>query len=117
MGKAPHFAANKQFTSANPVALIARIDRKIDAVRRELRCREKINLQSAGSWQAAWNLHPDLQRRHNNLFWLRGEFQIHRNRQDREREMRAARSARPRKPNACKTCGGSGFAPAEQAAS
>ena len=105
----------RTFVASNPRALIQRIDRKIDVVRRELRRREKYDAYCAASCQAAWDRHPELSRRHRLLFWLRGEFQIHRNRQEREQAVRAARAFvahRPRKGKPCKTCKGSGLAAA-----
>src|SRR5690242_8942366 len=84
MQAASPFSA-REFRADNPRVLIQRLDRKIDACRRELRRRETIDLSDYVSWGNAWDRHPDLRCRERNLFWLRGEFQIHRNRQDTAR--------------------------------
>jgi hypothetical protein len=116
MAQAKHYAANKRFASAHPALIIRRLDRKIDANRRELRRRAGLvwpyTYIDAGH---AWERFPELHRRERNLFWLRGEFQIHRNRQDYEREVRASRAAArsvKRKLKPCKACGGTGVAQA-----
>lgn len=47
---------------------IARIDQEIDAVRSELNARETIDQLSATSWQAAWDMHPELRAQEQALF-------------------------------------------------
>lgn len=105
-------SSERRFVSLKPAELIRRLDRKIEAARRELRRREKIDPMSYISWGEAWDKHRELKRRHCNLFWLRGEFQVQHNILEEQRARREARTARVKKPKPCKTCGGSGFAKA-----
>jgi predicted transcriptional regulator len=56
----------------NRMTEISRLDRAIKAIHRELRRLEKITTLSAESWQAAWDKHPDLRARENELYRRRG---------------------------------------------
>ncbi|SDC08834.1 hypothetical protein SAMN05216337_1001224 [Bradyrhizobium brasilense] len=75
---------------AGQLEAIRIIDRKIDGIRLELFRRTRVRIFDAGSWQLAWDRHPDLSERHDGLFRLRGVAQ-----QTRdliiEREYQAAR--------------------------
>lgn len=105
-------AQTRRPQTADPRKIIQRLDRKINAVRREMLRREKIDQQSWRSWGEAWERQPELCRRDRNLFWLRGEFQIQRGAIEAREADRAARTRRLSKAKLCKTCGGSGFAKA-----
>lgn len=54
-------------------AAISQIDRKIDGIRTEV-CRRTLlmNIFSSESWQRAWDRHPELRARQNELFRQRG---------------------------------------------
>jgi hypothetical protein len=54
---------------------IAAIDRKINAVRRELQLRLAANPDSSEAWQKAWDENPDLREKECELFRQRGEAQ------------------------------------------
>jgi hypothetical protein len=84
---------------------ISQVDRQIDANRRELQRRERINPYSAASWQQAWNKHPDLYSRERSLFSRRGELQELRDRVDARAERRARASVPKAKMAKCPTCG------------
>ena len=61
-----------------PRELIRKIDTAIDAIRSDLRRRERIDINSAESWQRAWDRHPDLRGKERDLFAQRGIAQIER---------------------------------------
>src|SRR5262245_7741878 len=87
---------------ASAAAQISKVDQQIDAIHAELNRREKIKALSAGSWQQAWDRHPDLRSAEQELFRLRGQLQI-------ERDEAAAKMARAQKSvvrlRKCPTCG------------
>lgn len=58
---------------------IDQIDKAIKANHRQLRSLEKITPLSAESWQIAWDKHPELRIRENDLYRERGESQLERN--------------------------------------
>lgn len=55
---------------------IAKIDRKITTIQKQLRKREIVDLISAPSWQAAWDKHPDMKEAEAALYRRRGQLQI-----------------------------------------
>ena len=55
---------------------ISRIDKDINAVRKQLRRLEKINPMSAASWQDAWDKHPELHAQEKMLYGERYEAQM-----------------------------------------
>lgn len=55
---------------------IKAIDRKVNAIHRQMRSLETIDLESSASWQAAWDKHPDLHAEEKQLYRQRGELQI-----------------------------------------
>src|SRR6185503_21082806 len=59
-------------------AQIVGVDKAVDAITKKLRSLERIDQMSAGSWQAAWDKHPDLFRRFNLLYRRRGMLQAQR---------------------------------------
>lgn len=87
----------------SPRSEIAEVDRQIDANRAEIRSLVKIRPLSAGSWQRAWDKHPDLYARDRALFCRRGELQALRDAADAkaQRRFRAPKI----KFTACPTCG------------
>lgn len=57
---------------ASQIEAIRLLDKRIDGVRLELLRRVRVNILDAGSWQLAWDRNPDIDRRHDALFRLRG---------------------------------------------
>jgi len=55
---------------------IAALDREITAIHKQMRKLEKITLNSAESWQAAWDKCPGLRELEISLFRKRGYLQI-----------------------------------------
>ena len=51
------------------------VNLEIDALHKQLRQLEPIDLLSAASWQLAWDKHPELRARETALFQKLGEFQ------------------------------------------
>lgn len=64
----------------NPVQKIAEIDRQIDLVTRSMVRLNKINLYSSASWQRAWDKHPEMRARYDELYCQRGQAQHERDR-------------------------------------
>jgi hypothetical protein len=54
---------------------VPQIDKDINAIHRQMRRLEKIDLTSAASWQDAWDKHPELHERECALYRERGEAQ------------------------------------------
>lgn len=69
----PRISARPHRKNPNYSAINA-IDKKIDAVRRELRRREKIQTSSWLSWGNAWAKHPDLRKKEEALFIKRDKL-------------------------------------------
>lgn len=86
-------------------ALIVRIDRDIDAIRRQMKKLEDIDPMSAESWQAAWDRRPSLRARRDELFRRRGHMQVVRDRAMNESALQKIRAARPVRAKRCPTCG------------
>lgn len=83
-----------------PAAQIARLDREITAIHKELCRRERIRQLCTDDWQNAWDRHPELREREHELFRQRGAAQ-------RERDAaaeKAWRTERRRRPAKCPTC-------------
>lgn len=84
---------------------IAAIDRQVDQVTFQLCIVEDVDTLDAGSWQAAWDKHPDLDAKFRSLFSERGAAQQARDALEYKTRIRKARSARASKPRKCPTCG------------
>ena len=101
--KTDHEKANQSpDRTQSAAAVIASIDRQIDQVRLALQTLEPVRIYSAGSWQAAWDRHPELRAREDELFTQRGALQQQR---DAAAHKAAARTKRQRQPTKCPTCG------------
>lgn len=82
------------------MSAIGQIDKQIDLLHATLFALEKPKM-TAESWQAAWDRHPEMQKRDRELFAQRAAAR-------QERDERAARAiARPRRyrRKKCPTCG------------
>jgi len=75
-----------------PVQEIAKIDRKIDDLHAKMQSLEKIDPESAKSWQAAWDAHPDLEAMQHDLYRQRGIAQWARDAADYEAAKKAKRA-------------------------
>lgn len=64
----------------NPVRKISEIDRQIDLVTTSMLRLNKINRLSAASWQRAWDKHPEMRARYDELYRQRGHAQHERDR-------------------------------------
>lgn len=86
---------------------ISAIDKQIDAVRGELRRREKIRPLSVAGWQRAWDRHPDLREAERDLFLQRGLAQFERDLRSAKDLAQAVRRKRRIvcKPTLCPACG------------
>ncbi len=91
----------------NPYIQINRIDAEITAVQNRLCQLETVDEMDAGSWQAAWDRHPNLYARHSDLYRQRGVAQLERDNLEYKARIKAARSTRyvARKTTNCPTCG------------
>ncbi len=73
---------------------ISEIDKQIDMIHRELHRREKIKFLSAESYQNAWDAHPDLRAKEQELYRQRGLAQRDRDQREYDAAMARARVER-----------------------
>lgn len=84
---------------------IINIDKQLNALYRKLRSLEKISPNDAGSWQIAWNKHPDLLAQECELYRQRGIAQQERNTKASNAWAQQQRQKRAKRPKKCPTCG------------
>jgi hypothetical protein len=93
----------------NATLELARIDRRIDAVNREMKRREGL-LTTCGDWQRGWDRHGDLRRRNRKLYERRWVAQQAHNEEAYKTAKKAERAERKALIEAaeaarCPTCG------------
>ena len=103
--------------ASSPETRIRQIDRLIDGIRLELARRVgRISIFDAGSWQRAWDRHPDLRQCESALFRQRGLAQCERDtaayKAEQKRKAAERRAFKKRISSPCLSCGAPMFAEA-----